>query len=88
MRRTQIYLQENQIKVLRSIAQKRRVSLSEVIRTTLDRELIKPDQKNKGNFNTGEWLLQLAREFEKYKFRGPKDLAKNMNKYLYDRDFR
>lgn len=88
MRRTRIYFQENQIKMLRSIAQKWRASVSEVIRTTLDRELMKPIQKNKKNFNTGEWLLQLAWKFEGYKFRGPKDLAKNMDKYLYDRDFR
>lgn len=88
MRRTQIYLQEYQIRTLRTIAQKQRVSLSQVIRQKLDNDLKKVALEEKPTVSAGEWLLQMARKFEKYKVRGPKDLAKNMDKYLYDRDFR
>lgn len=88
MRRTQIYLPEYQIHKLRATARRRQISISQLIRATLDRELIKTPQKKEEKMNAGEWLLQMAKKFEKYKVSGPKDLAKDMDKYLYDRDFR
>lgn len=80
MRRTQIYLQENQIRTLRTLAQKQRVSLSQVIRQKLDNELKRTVLRVKPKVSAGEWLLEFAKECS---FKGPKDLAKNLDKYLY-----
>jgi len=41
-------------------------------------------KKTKPKFkNAGEWLLSMAKEAERKKWRGPKDLATNMDTYLY-----
>lgn len=89
MIRTQIYLPENQIEKLKEIAYRQKLSVSEIIRRTVDETIIrkkktakvkKPKTKYK---NVGEWLLAQARMAERMHWRGPKDLATNMDKYLY-----
>ncbi|OGK23643.1 hypothetical protein A3A46_02205 [Candidatus Roizmanbacteria bacterium RIFCSPLOWO2_01_FULL_37_13] len=89
MIRTQIYLPENQTEKLKELAYKQHISVSEVVRRTIDEKIIKtkPSVKQKKTIkkykNAGEWLLSMARDAERRGFKGPKDLASNVDKYLY-----
>lgn len=90
MIRTQIYLQENQIDKLKEIAYQQKISVSEIIRRTLDEKLTEKSKKGKEikkkkYRNAGEWLLSQARMAERRGWKGPKDLASNVDKYLYGR---
>ena len=40
-------------------------------------------KKNKVELSAGEYLLEMAKEAKKLGFKGPKDLATNIDKYLY-----
>ena len=76
MNRTQIYLPKAQIETLRQIAQKKRVSMSEVIRSLIKERLERPPVKKEG-------LLNFAKRVNKYGIKAPRDLATNFDKYLY-----
>lgn len=78
MNRTQIYLPKTQIETLRKIAQKRKVSISEVIRSLIREKLEKVQVKKEG-------LLAAARRINRLGIKGPKNLATNLDKYLYGR---
>ncbi|MBI4008704.1 CopG family transcriptional regulator [Candidatus Roizmanbacteria bacterium] len=90
MIRTQIYLPQNQISQLKQIAYKEEVSVSEIIRRTLEEKLTMKrkkgkDIKKKKYKNVGAWLLSQARMAERQGWKGPRDLASNVDKYLYGR---
>ena len=78
MNRTQIYLTKTQIETLRQIAQKRNTSISEVIRSLIRERFKKVPVKKEG-------LLSAARRINKFGIKGPRDLATNLDKYLYGR---
>ena len=78
MNRTQIYLTKTQIETLRQIAQKRNTSMSEVVRSLIGEKFKKVPTKREG-------LLSAARSINKLGLKGPKDLATNLDKYLYGR---
>jgi len=78
MNRTQIYLTKTQIEALRQIAQKRNTSISEVIRSLIRERFKKVPVKKEG-------LLSAARRINKFGIKGPRDLATNLDKYLYGR---
>ena len=78
MNRTQIYLTKTQIETLRQIAQKRNTSMSEVVRSLIGEKFKKVPTKREG-------LLSAARRINKFGLKGPKDLATNLDKYLYGR---
>jgi hypothetical protein len=81
MLRTQIYLPENQIVLMKQRAAEMGVSLSSLIRQYLEEKL----QMKKPKMQTStHWLLMLAHDAKKKKIRGPKDLAQNAEKYLYE----
>jgi len=82
MMRTQIYLPADQIRNLKKIALEENSSLSLVIRRIIGDKL----QEKKPNLeknNCGKWLLSLGKRAEELKVKGPKDLATNLDKYLY-----
>ena len=81
MNRTQIYLPQRQIEILRSEAHKRRTTLSGTIRAILDEKLEKKSANRGRNFFEG--LLALAQRVNKTGKKAPRDLASNMDKYLY-----
>lgn len=88
MIRTQIYLPENQIARLKQLAYQEDISVSEIIRRTIKEKFtlkIKKSRvtKKRKYKNAGEWLLSMAKEAERKGFKGPKDLASNVDKYLY-----
>lgn len=81
MLRTQIYLPQLYLRHLRQEAKKKNTTLSNTIRSLIEKD-IRAKQPIKRQ-NAGTWLLSLAKEAERLKIRGPKDLASNMDKYLY-----
>ena len=86
MNRTQIYLQKTQLNELRKIAGNRSATVSEVVRGFIDEKIkeVQPSQLQ----NRGESLYESAKRISKMGTKGPKDLAKNLDKYLYGKDFR
>ncbi len=87
MLRTQIYLPESQLKILKRKAADGNTSVSEIVRQAIDTTLLKKQGKKKFR-NAGASLLAMARKAKKMGVKGPRDLATNMDKYLYDKDFR
>ena len=83
MLRTQIYLPENQIRQLKKIAAESNISLSEVVRRVVNKIILGNGVKTNKQQNTGQWLNQLAKEAKNLGSKGPKDLASNVDKYLY-----
>lgn len=82
MIRAQIYLPTNQLRLLKRIAWEEEVSLSETIRKLINEKLTETKKANYKQ-NTGSWLLSLANKAKRLKIKGPKDLASNMDFYLY-----
>lgn len=82
MVRTQIYLPQSQIRALRDIALKRRTSMSCVIRELVDKSLVKKSA-SVTSANPMSGLFEALEDIKKMGFKGPPDLAQNMDKYLY-----
>ncbi|MBI4272882.1 ribbon-helix-helix protein, CopG family [Candidatus Uhrbacteria bacterium] len=80
MQRTQIYLPKTQIAKVKEIARKRETTASEVIRLLIF-EALTPGRRNPKR--TSETLIQAARRINKMGEKGPKDLAQNLDRYLY-----
>lgn len=87
MNRTQLYLPKSQLDWLKKTARKKQTTASAVMR-----ELVYEKQKSSGHLrivaDRGESLYESAKRISKLGTKGPKDLAKNMDKYLYGEDFR
>jgi len=83
MTRTQIYLPRDLINIFRQKAFEENISVSEAIRRALE----SCGQKKKTKKNAGKILLEMARDAERRGVKGPKDLASNVDKYLYGQDF-
>ena len=79
MTRTQIYLPQDLINIFRQRAFEENISVSEAIRRALE----SCETKKKTQKNVGKILLAMAQDAEKRKIKGPKDLATNLDKYLY-----
>lgn len=82
MNRTQIYFPKSRIDELHKVARLRNVTLSEVIRELVEKglQVEKPIEKKPRKFKS---ILETAREIQRMGFKGPKDLAQNLDKYLY-----
>ena len=76
--RTQIYLPKQLYQIIDLVAKKERKAKAQVIREVLEEGV----QKKQGNAGTA--LLELAKMAKKYNWKGPKDLSKNIDKYLYE----
>lgn len=81
MNRTQIYLPKNHRDKLRKIAQKKNTTVSSVIRAFIEEGMrpktAEPVQKKRRT------LLNLLAEVKRYGEKGPRDLAENVDQYLY-----
>ncbi len=77
MIRTQIYLPEELYREIGWLAKKEKKAKAQVIREAIEKKV----EKKRGN--AGETLLKLAAMAKKYKWKGPKDLSTNHDKYLY-----
>ncbi len=78
MIRTQIYLPKELYQEIGLVAIKEKKPKAQVIREVLEKDL----KKKRGN--AGEFLLEIAAMAKKNKWKGPKDLSKNIDKYLYE----
>ena len=86
MIRTQIYLTPALHQHFTRLARKNRTSMAREVRVSLEKQItpkdVKKTKKTKYKGAAG-WLLKVAEEAEKMKYDGPKDLATNMDEYLY-----
>jgi len=78
MIRTQIYLPKQLYQVIDLVAKKEKKPKAEVIREALEKDM------DKRHGNAGSTLLEIAAMAKKYKWKGPKDLSKNIDKYIYE----
>ncbi|MDP2638412.1 MAG: ribbon-helix-helix domain-containing protein [Candidatus Levybacteria bacterium] len=78
MIRTQIYLPKELYQEIDLVAKKENKPKAEIIREAVEEAL----EKKRGN--AGDVLLKLAKMAKKYNWKGPKDLSKNIDKYLYE----
>ncbi len=76
MIRTQIYLTQDLHREIKSLAEKEKKSQADIIRRALKKGL----KRNRSKETAGDALLRIAR----LAGRGPKDLSKNIDKYLYE----
>lgn len=88
MLRTQVYLPYSQVKALKQMASEKEVYMSEIIRKLVAEKFngrlktAKKETKSKSR-HAFDGLLALARRFERAGVKGPRDLATNMDEYLY-----
>lgn len=81
MTRTQIYLPKSQRDMLAQEARKRNTTISAVVRMIIQEKL--ETKKPKKTLPKKYSLLETARRISKLGEKGPKDLASNVDKYLY-----
>lgn len=82
MNRTQIYLPKSQHDTLRKLAQERRETVSETVRILLKHQLerVWPLERFHQKRQT---FFEVLKEIKRLNESGPKDLAENLDKYLY-----
>lgn len=78
MIRTQIYLPRELYQEVDLVAKKEKKPKAQVIREAIEKDM------SKKCGNAGDALLKLAAMAKKYKWKGPKDLSVNHDKYLYE----
>lgn len=78
MKRTQLYLEEDLYTLLKSAARSEKRTVSSYVREALRTQV---SQGKAG----GKKALQALMNMSRFAGHGPKDLAKNYEKYLYDR---
>jgi len=87
MHRTQVYFPEEVLDLLREEAEEKNVTLAHIIRkkVTVDMPVAKKTKKKrkKKKMTGADFLLKMAEKAERLGFKGPKDLASNVDKYLY-----
>lgn len=82
MNRTQIYLPKSHLEALRRIARERSETVSGVVRALI-RHRVEARPLRRTAQRTARTLFTVLDEIEKLGERGPKDLAQNMDNYLY-----
>lgn len=80
MNRTQIYLPQRQIEILRKEAQKKRTTTSEIIRRILGERMEKMEKVARPQKRS---LFSAAKRINAKGTKGPRDLASNLDTYLY-----
>ena len=83
MQRTQIMITDEQMELLRNEAYKRRVSIAELVRESIDKQFKPQPATNTHNTNVGQALLDIAHESKQLKRSGPPDLSSNVDSYMY-----
>lgn len=78
MIRTQVYLPKQLYQTIDLVAKREKKPKAQVIRDVLEEGI----KKKQGN--AGDALLKIAAMAKKYNWRGPKDLSRNIDKYLYE----
>ena len=81
MQRTQVYFDPEILELLKEEAISKKITLARVIREKVAKNIRR--RKSVKQKSAAEVLLGLARLGEKLNVRGPKNLAKNIDKYVY-----
>ena len=81
MQRTQVYFDPEILELLKDEARTKKITLASVIREKVTKNIRR--KKSVKRKSAAEVLLGLARLGEKLNVRGPKNLAKNIDKYVY-----
>ena len=79
MRRTQLYLPEKTLEILKKEAAETKKTVSEIVRESVATRL----KERRGN--GASFLVKLALQAEKEGIKGPSDLSTNHDEYLYGR---
>lgn len=82
MVRTYLYLPETTYKQIRSLAKDQKTSRAQITRQAIEKGLEALNRKRSASI---EVLFRLAELGKKLKAKGPRDLSKNMDKYLWDK---
>lgn len=80
MIRTQVYLPKDLYQNIDLVAKREKRAKAQVIREALEKGL----GVSKREQNTGTVLLEIAAMAKKYNWKGPRDLSRNHDKYLYE----
>ncbi len=86
MKRTQLYLTQEQHDWLKKKAKHQGITMAEITRKAINACISQPaiiDKNESKPLTLGESLRQMAEFAEKSGYKGPKDLASNVDKYLY-----
>ncbi len=84
MLKTYLYIPEHLDKKIKQTAKAQNKSKAEVMRLALEKGIPAVDEYNNASV---EVLFKIAELGRKYKLKGPKDGSKNMDKYLWDKDW-
>lgn len=84
MQRTQVYFDPETLRVLKEEAREKKTTLASVIRGKIERTL--PNKRKKKNIkkmNAAEFLEDIAQLGKKLGVKGPKDLSKRIDEFVY-----
>lgn len=84
MIRTTVRLDENLFKEARKMAIDKRIAFTDIVHEALSLYLGKPKGTQRKKLTGTEFLGRLIVLGKKYHIKGPKDLAKNHDKYLWE----
>lgn len=84
MIRTTVRLDEELFKEARKTAIDKRVAFADVMHEALSLYLRKVQEPRRKKLTGTEFLAKLIETGKKYHLKGPKDLAKNHDKYLWE----
>lgn len=80
MQRTQVYFDSESLELLREEAREKKTTLTAVIRGKVEKTMKKKKVKK---IDAAEALLHLAKLGEKLGVKGPKDLSKRIDEFVY-----
>lgn len=84
MQRTQVYFDEEILRILKEEARKQKTTLASVIRGKVEKNIKKKRKLIKAKkMGTVEFLLGIAKLGEKIKVNGSSDLSQKIDEYVY-----
>ncbi len=82
MHRTQLYITQEQHDWLKRKARQEDTTMAKISRKAID-SLIQSESNTKNSQNQKNVFIEIAELAKKRGYKGPKDLASNVDKYLY-----
>ncbi len=82
MLKTYLYIPDELDKKVTRIIKAKKISKAAFTRDALKEKVERVERSE--NYSSADIFLKLAEMGKKYKLKGPKDLSKNHNKYLWD----
>jgi uncharacterized protein YaiL (DUF2058 family) len=82
MLKTYLYIPDELDKKVTRITKAKKISKAEFTRDAIKEKVERVERSE--NYSSADIFLKLAEMGKKYNLKGPKDLSKNHNKYLWD----